>query len=172
MKPKRKGRHDREGGGGGKGGVQRAQTLATQALDLRIAGTEYRAIAAQLGVSLSIAHKYVHQEMARVAELNRGKAEELREIELAKLDAIERDMRPRSERGDANAAGVLVRVSMQRAKLCGLEAPTKIEHTGSVDVAALSERIAALAAGAVAGVDADGAGASPGSVDAGRAPSD
>lgn len=170
MKPKRNRRHARGGASGG--GSQRTQSLATRALDLRIAGTEYRAIAAQLGVSLSTAHGLVHTEMARVAELNRGKAEELREIELAKLDAIERDMRPRSERGDANAAGVLVRVSVQRAKLCGLEAPTKIEHTGSVDVAALSQRIEALAAGAAAGADADGAGASPGGDDAGRTPSD
>lgn len=156
MPKKRKGRHDREGAG--KGGVQRAQSLATQALDLRIAGTEYRAIAAQLGVSLSTAHGLVHAEMARIAELNRGKAEELREIELAKLDAIERDMRPRSERGDPNAAGVLVRVSVQRAKLCGLEAPTKIEHTGpdggaiTIDVA--RDALAAAIAGVVGGTDA------------------
>lgn len=143
-------RHARGGASGG--GEQRTQALATQALDLRIAGTEYRAIAAQLGVSLSTAHGLVHTEMARVAELNRGKAEELREIELAKLDAIERDMRPRSERGDANAAGVLVRVSVQRAKLCGLEAAQKHEITGANGGPLAIEDARAALAKAFAGV--------------------
>lgn len=170
MKPKRKGQHPT--GPASHGGAQRAQARATQALDLRIAGTEYRKIAAQLGVSLSRAHGLVHEEMARVAELNRGKAEELREIESAKLDAIERDMRPRSERGDTQAAAVLVRVVAQRAKLYGLEAPTKVEHSGIVDVATLSQRIAALAAGATAGDGACAADAGAGGDVPGRAESD
>lgn len=156
---KRKGRHDQSGKRRGRGGEQRTQSQATQALDLRIAGVEYRKIAAQLGVALSTAHSLVHSEMERVAELNRGKAEELREIEAAKLDAIERDMRPRSERGDAQAAAVLVRVVAQRAKLYGLEAAQKHEISGpdggpiSIDGAraVVAERLAKLTGEALAG---------------------
>jgi hypothetical protein len=154
---KHKGSHHREGGG--KGGVQRHATLATRALDLRIGGMEYRKIAATLGVALSQAHRLVSEAMAAVAELNRGKAEELREIEAAKLDAIERDMRPRSERGDTNAAAVLVRVVAQRAKLYGLEAAQKHEISGpdggpiSIDGAraVVAERLAKLTGEALAG---------------------
>src|SRR6266542_3648245 len=59
-----------------------------QALDLRKAGASYRAIGAQLNISEAQAHRDVKAALARLAELELESADELRTMELDRLDAL------------------------------------------------------------------------------------
>jgi hypothetical protein len=59
-----------------------------QALDLRKQGKSYRAIGDELSISEAQAHRDVKAALARLAELELASAEELRALELARLDTL------------------------------------------------------------------------------------
>src|SRR5262245_26206534 len=59
-----------------------------QALELRKAGASYRAIGAQLNISEAQAHRDIKAALARLAELELASADELRTMELARLDRL------------------------------------------------------------------------------------
>jgi hypothetical protein len=59
-----------------------------QSFDLRKAGLSYRAIGGVLGISEAQAHRDVQATLASLAELEQGKAEEYRALELARLDDL------------------------------------------------------------------------------------
>jgi Sigma-70, region 4 len=59
-----------------------------QALELRKAGESYRAIGQQLNISEKTAHQDVQRALARLAEMELSSADELRTMELARLDKL------------------------------------------------------------------------------------
>jgi hypothetical protein len=124
-----------------------------QALRLRIAGASYRVIGEQLGVSGKTAWEDVHQALAELAALEQASAEELRALELARLDdltlaatQILRISHPLVSGGKVlsgftesgkvigltddgpklAAIDRLLRISESRRKLLGLDAPAKV----------------------------------------------
>lgn len=99
---------------------------ANQALELRIAGATYRQIAAQLGVSEKAAYYDVQDELGRLDPVITGKAERLRELENARLDRLHVALAAGIKAGQPGAVLATVRVMERRAKLNGLDAPTKI----------------------------------------------
>lgn len=123
------------------------------ALELRVEGLTLEAIGAKLGVSKQRAHQILAGELAEVATARKGLAEHQLEAELAAIDFVLRGMAPKVAKGDAKAGATYLRAMERRAKLLGLDAPDKHEHT--VDVKKLSDadldaeiaRLTALAAG-------------------------
>lgn len=127
-----------------------------KALDLRKAGHSYRAIGAELGISVAQAHDDVQRALAALAKLERQTAEEYRALELARLDTLAVEaMRvllathPLISGGkvlsgftdEGTAIGLtddgpklaaiekLIRISESRRKLLGLDKPTLVAPT-------------------------------------------
>lgn len=101
-----------------------------RALDLRKAALSYRAIGKALGVSEFQAHTDVKTALAELKELEHESAEELRSIELERLDAMQAVMQQKALKGDAGAVDRVLRIMERRAKLLGMDAPVKQEITG------------------------------------------
>lgn len=106
---------------------EKANILERQllALDLRKSGLTYRAIAAKLGVNHQTAYNDVMAELKRLAELRADSAEELRQLELEKLDKYESSLTHWAEAGSVEAVKALLKVQERRSKLLGLDAPEK-----------------------------------------------
>lgn len=113
---------------------ERANILERQllALDLRKAGLTYRAIASKLGVNHQTAYNDVMNELKRLAAQRSESAEELRQLELEKLDKYETHLTNWAEAGSVEAIKALLKIQERRAKLLGLDAPEKIEHKGDL----------------------------------------
>ena len=113
-----------------------ASQRAVVALSLRSRGHSYRAIAAQLGVSLSTAHGYVADALAELRAQATEEAQMLRDLEAQKLDQIERylwrALRTASPANVAKLANSLRMVSESRRKLFGMDAAPKLEQAGNL----------------------------------------
>jgi hypothetical protein len=135
-----------------------------EALRLRIAGGSFSQIARQLGyASKGQAYKAV---MAGLERWGVEPAEELRTLELARLDELTLGLWPKAMKGDAHAVDVCLRISARRAKLLGLDAPAEHRVQGEVDhwhhdVAWLDEQIDRLLARGLEGVAAAREGEAP-----------
>jgi len=98
--------------------------------DLRRGGASLRMIAQRVGVS----HETVAKDLAAVLkELNKASlssADELREMELARLDMAALAIQKSVSAGHLGAIDRWLRIMERRAKLLGLDKPTKIEGAG------------------------------------------
>ena len=129
-----------------------------KAIALRLDGKNYRAIAQELGVGLATAYRDVAAVIDRTkAEANES-ADEIRSLELERLDRAIAGLMPQVDAGDPRACDTLVRLQERRSKYLGLDAPTKHEHSGPegapipIDArSSLLERLAGLVAGGSAG---------------------
>jgi DNA-binding CsgD family transcriptional regulator len=105
-----------------------------QALDLRRGGLRYREIGEALGCSLSAAYGAVSRALSRIAAETDERAEELRALELVRLDALLRPMFEKAIAGDLQAVDRVLRIGERRARLLGLDAPARVH----VDAAQLT----------------------------------
>jgi hypothetical protein len=100
----------------------------SKALELRIAGASFEQIGQALGIATSAAWKHVtsalDQTKAKLAE----NAERVRAIEVRRLDAIVMSLWGR--RSDPRHADTILRAMDRRARLLGLDAPTRAELSG------------------------------------------
>jgi DNA-binding CsgD family transcriptional regulator len=99
---------------------------AVKALDLRIAGATYRQIGAQLDVSEYTAYHDVQDELGRLDAASEEKAERLRKLEARRLDTLQLALAPGIRAGDPRSVLAAVRIMERRARLFGLDVPTKI----------------------------------------------
>jgi hypothetical protein len=99
---------------------------AQHALDLRIVGATYRQIATQLGVNERTAYYDVQDELGALDAVVKQKAERLRDLEAARLDRLNVALAPGIKAGAPSAIVAAVKVMERRAKLFGLDVPTKI----------------------------------------------
>ena len=113
------------------GQAEAAAERRQKSLDLRIAGARYRQIGAQLGVSYQTAYRDVQAALGELATLQDRKAEKLRELELERCDKLTLALWPKARAGDEKAVRAIITVMDRRAKLLGLDAPTKLEHAGN-----------------------------------------
>jgi hypothetical protein len=173
--------------------AQQAQVAErrARAIQLRIAGVPFATIATQLGYkTASAASQDVGRALASRRDELRDQADLLQALEAEKLDALERGMWTvfrrrhvlvsqgqimRGPDGEpfpdddpaTRAAGVLLRAFERRAKLHGLDAPTKI--TGKFEVQdeldADVERLVAELARTPARGEGEAAGPAPGGAD-------
>jgi len=121
-----------------------------KALDLRKSGAPYRAIAAQLNISEKTAHQDVQRALRTLAELELASADELRTMELLRLDKLTleaarilsathpyvaggRVLHGLTDDGPKlQAIDRLLRISESRRKLLGLDAPQAIDVQGGM----------------------------------------
>lgn len=103
-----------------------------QALELRKAGASFDQIAERLGYSdRSGAHRAVSRALQSVLK---EPAEELRALEAERLDRLLLAFWNDALDGDVKAADRVLRIMDQRAKLQGLNMPTKIDVDSTVTV--------------------------------------
>lgn len=105
----------------------RATVRRKTALGLRLQGLTFEAIAEKLGVTRQAAHAAVTSELDALAAESRADAEKLRDLELARLDAMLSALWPAIKRGSQGAVDKALKVCARRARLLGLDAPTEIK---------------------------------------------
>ncbi len=99
-----------------------ARERMNQALSLRKAGASLDQVATACGyASKSGAHKAIRRALS---ELPRENAEELRALELARLDELLMSYWQRAKK-DVNAAHLVLKIAAQRAQLLGLNIEPK-----------------------------------------------
>lgn len=95
-------------------------------VEMRKRGMSYMAIAAVEGVQDSTVHEAVTRRIAEM--IPRENVEAVRALELARLDEqYERVHAVVEQESDPAMEAVLLKVSERRAKLLGLDAPTKVQ---------------------------------------------
>jgi hypothetical protein len=99
-----------------------------QALELRKAAVSYQQIADQLGYR-SASGAFNAVKAALKATL-REPANELRDLEVARLDAMLLVLWRRVQSGDEKAVDRVLRIMERRARLLGLDAPRRQELSG------------------------------------------
>ena len=107
-----------------------AQAKRAQALQLRMGGASYSAIAAQMGSSgAGTAYKQVR---AALREMLQEPADAVRAIELERYDRLMLAHWPTALRGDIQASAMVLRIMERRAAMLGLDAPKKIDLTAYI----------------------------------------
>jgi hypothetical protein len=97
----------------------------TQVVELRRTGATWEGIAQVVGYSnAGGAYKAYQRAMSRVFD---QPVQELRNAELDRLDRLQRAYWKDAIEGNARSADFILRVIDKRAKLLGLDAPTKIQ---------------------------------------------
>ena len=100
-----------------------------EALSLRLVGLSYDAIAERLEfANRSGAFRAVQAALKKTLQ---DPADELRTLELERLDSMLLPMMAQAKKGNQGAVDRVLRIMERRAKLLGLDAPTKQEITGS-----------------------------------------
>jgi hypothetical protein len=87
-----------------------------------------------LGVDVHTAHADVAAELAALRETAVGEATQLRTLELERLDEMTSGLWQGVRDGNPPAVTAAIRVAERRAKLVGLDEPTKTEISGSLSV--------------------------------------
>ena len=98
-----------------------------QALELRKRGLSYRQVAQALSCSVSVAHEYVE---SAIAAIPREAAEDVRRLELERVDRMIAGAWPGASSGDPKSIFAVVKLMERRAKYLGLDAPSKVELAG------------------------------------------
>ena len=121
-------------GAAAKSSVRRIRTTekTLKALELRKRGMNYTQIGEKLGCNRSTACRYVLSELENLADKCREEAVHVRDLELQRLDALYLKAWEAVEGGDLSAIDRCLRIMERRAKLLGLDAAEKIEHSGVV----------------------------------------
>ncbi len=98
-----------------------------QALELRKSGATYQVIADQLGYKTrDSARKAIYSALK---DITRESAEDVRTLEIARLDALMLALWPKARQGNETSVDRILRIMERRAKLIGLDSPTKIAPT-------------------------------------------
>ena len=106
---------------------QRARRV--EVLSLKLAGVSTAQIADRMGIQPDTVRKLINRTL-RTAE-NRA-VEEMRELENARLDRAQAAIWSQVLAGDYRAVMVFLQISARRARLNGLDSPTKIDLSSDV----------------------------------------
>ena len=106
-----------------------AVARAAQMLELRKAGMTYDRIGEALGVSKQAVHKSVTKALREITSKAAESAEEIRSLELIRLDAMLAGLWAQAARGNLGAIDRALKIAERRAKITGIDAPTKITPT-------------------------------------------
>lgn len=107
----------------------KARELEKQALRLRLAGATYQAIGDALGVSQAAAYKAIRRVLEKTVQQSTESADELRQVEITRLDMLYLKMSPLADSGSMGAVDRCLRIMERRARLLGLDAPAKTDIT-------------------------------------------
>ena len=106
-----------------KGKIEQAAARRASALTLRMAGASYRAIGLKLGVSHVQALADVKTSLAALKDVHDGLAEDLRTLELARLDWLLLAISSQVSKGHLGAVDRALKISERRARFLGLDMP-------------------------------------------------
>ncbi len=118
-------------GAGSKASQRRltARERERKAMELRLAGATYAQIAQALGISQAGAHKAVMRALKRLNEKLNEQAEQVRRLELERLDRMLLALWPQAQKGNHGAVDRILRIMERRARLLGLDAPKSVDVT-------------------------------------------
>lgn len=119
-----------------------ARVREQRALELRRAGWSYDRIGGDLGVGRASAFKIVRRVLQRLAAEATEDAGEVRRLELERLDALLTGLWPAAEAGDVAAVAAVLRAMERRARLLGLDAPTRTHLAGDAGGAPIEVSVA------------------------------
>lgn len=116
------------------------QTRRSFVLSLRKSGATYRQIAQaaeqQFGADAlprgwdeRYAYNDIARELEKLKTLNSGLTEDVRELEVQRLDELLLSMWPQAKKGNQGAVDRVLRIMERRARLLGLDAPTRADVT-------------------------------------------
>lgn len=98
-----------------------------QALELRKSGATFAQIGQALELSEARAHQLVKDELSRLRAVCAEEAENVRHLELERLDKMQLALSSKLKDGQPEAINSALRLMERRAKLLGLDAPKKVE---------------------------------------------
>ncbi len=107
-----------------------AQQLRREVLELRLGGATITVICERLGIGRATAMRHLTKAMAEAQEQMAAPAGELRAIELQRLERMWTPVYTRAIRGDLDHVDRALKISERRAKITGIDAPTKVESSG------------------------------------------
>lgn len=110
--------------------VLNAAERRTEALRLRKEGLTFEEIGRQLGVNKSTAYNHVTEALKELRQDATENAEQVKAIELERLDTIYRNGFSALINGDLKGGDLCLRAMDRRARLLGLDAATKTEISG------------------------------------------
>ncbi len=97
-----------------------------KAIRLRLGGLSFAEIGRQLGVSRTMAFKYINSELKELAAKATHSAEQLRQMELLRLDKLTTSLWLKAAGGDVYAIDRVLKIMERRAKLTGIDGPQKV----------------------------------------------
>lgn len=114
-----------------KKGAEKEQTeiRKLKSFQLRLEGKSYREIGRLQDISEAQAHRDVAQVLQSTIDNNKEDIEQLRQIELERLDNYIDSLDWKKNMGDFKTVEILLKIQDRRAKLLGLDAPTKVAPT-------------------------------------------
>lgn len=119
-------------------GKMRGYNRELEAVKLRTAGFTYQQIADQLDYAgPQGAYEAVKAILARREQ---EAVDELRKIQHERLDTALRGIWPKVMKGDPKAVLAFLKIEERRARLEGVDSPTKIEHSGGVSFAEVARQ--------------------------------
>lgn len=122
----------------------RTQTAANRAraVELAVAGATYQQIADELGyANRGTVHRLVTEALAEQWAEGATDRNQLLHRELARLERMTRALWPDVVQGKPDAIHAALRVADRRAKLLGLDAPTKLQHQVTSELDAEIEQL-------------------------------
>lgn len=128
-----------------------------RALDYRRKGHTYEEISRYMGLGgPGVAYRIIQRAMSKAIVEN---ADEVRAVELDRLDGFLTRLQEKIERGDTKAIDTALRIMDRRAKMLGLDAPTKVQaevttHDADSIDGEVARLVALLDSGAPGAVDA------------------
>lgn len=105
------------------------QARRTKAVSMALAGLSFEQIGEELGISLQAAHSMVNRTIEETRNTN---VDELRQVENARLDRAQAAIWSDVLKGDQKAINTFLRISERRAKMNGLDAPSKVQMSVEV----------------------------------------
>ena len=100
-----------------------------RALELRQQGSTFQEIAREVGCGTTRAYQYVNGELQKLAQQCEESATLLRTLESERLDRLQAAIWEQAENGELRAVDRILKVMERRAKLPGLDGPTKVAAT-------------------------------------------
>lgn len=122
-----------------RGDVARIIMGRAEVLNLYKSGMSYTDIATKLGQNKSMIAKWIQAELLELRDQTELDAQAIRDVELQRLDRMMQGLWPSATKGKVASVLGVCKLMERRAKLLGLDAPTKTELTGALIAVTPSE---------------------------------
>jgi hypothetical protein len=104
----------------------RATMRRADALTMRASGLPYSSIARKLGITRQRAQQLVSGAMDSLRAQTTESVDELRALEISRLDGLLGVLWPKAAKGDLSAIDRVLKIGERRMKLLGIEAPAPV----------------------------------------------